>query len=74
MSRHTRQYLGTACAGATLGGRHPECLAFEPVGVLSLLAAQGDGAIAVVIVASIVVPLVALGGLCWFFWNHRHDE
>jgi len=44
------------------------------VGVLSLVAAQGDGAIAVVIVASIVVPLVALAGLCWFFWNHRHDE
>jgi uncharacterized paraquat-inducible protein A len=44
------------------------------VGFSSLLAASGDGAIAVVIVASIVVPLLALAGLCWFFWNHRHDE
>jgi uncharacterized paraquat-inducible protein A len=51
-----------------------ECLAFQLVGVSSLVAASGDGAIAVVIVASIVVPLVALAGLCWVFWNHRHDE
>jgi uncharacterized paraquat-inducible protein A len=41
---------------------------------MSLLAASGDQAIAVVIVASIVVPLVALGWLCWFFWKHRHDQ
>jgi hypothetical protein len=28
----------------------------------------------VVILASIVVPLAALAGVCWFFWQHRHDE
>jgi uncharacterized paraquat-inducible protein A len=44
------------------------------VGVSSVLAGSGDGAIAFVIVASIVVPMVALAGLCWIFWNHRHDE
>jgi hypothetical protein len=27
-----------------------------------------------VILASIVVPLVALAGVCWVFWQHRHDE
>jgi heme/copper-type cytochrome/quinol oxidase subunit 2 len=27
-----------------------------------------------VILASIVVPLVVVGWLCWFFWKHRHDE
>jgi uncharacterized paraquat-inducible protein A len=44
----------------------------EPASLV--VAARGDGAIAVVILASIVVPLVALGWLCWFFWKHRHDE
>jgi hypothetical protein len=39
-----------------------------------LLAANGDGAIAAVIVGSIVVPLAALGWLCWLFWTHRHDD
>jgi uncharacterized paraquat-inducible protein A len=38
------------------------------------LAAQGDQAIAAVILVSIVVPLAAVGWLCWFFWKHRHDE
>jgi hypothetical protein len=42
--------------------------------VLSLLAARGDQATALVILASIVIPLGALGGVCWFFWRHRHDE
>jgi uncharacterized paraquat-inducible protein A len=41
---------------------------------MSLVAASGDQAIAAVIVASIVVPAVVLGWLCWFFWKHRHDE
>jgi uncharacterized paraquat-inducible protein A len=41
---------------------------------MSVVAASGDEAIAVVIVASIVVPLGALGWLCWFFWKHRHDQ
>lgn len=27
-----------------------------------------------VILASIVVPLLAVAGLCWVFWKHRHDE
>jgi uncharacterized paraquat-inducible protein A len=39
-----------------------------------VLGAQGDNAIAAVIVVSIVVPLGAVGLLCWFFWKHRHDE
>jgi uncharacterized paraquat-inducible protein A len=42
--------------------------------VLSTIAASGDQAIAFVILASIVIPLAALGWLCWFFWKHRHDE
>jgi len=42
--------------------------------VLSLLAANGDHATEAVILASIVIPLVALGWLCWVFWTHRHDE
>jgi len=28
----------------------------------------------VVILLSIVVPLLALGVVCWIFWQHRHDE
>jgi hypothetical protein len=28
----------------------------------------------VVILLSIVVPLVALGVVCWIFWQHRHDD
>jgi hypothetical protein len=39
-----------------------------------MVAAAGDQAIAVVVVASIVVPLAVLGGVCWFFWKHRGDE
>ncbi len=42
--------------------------------VLSTIAASGDQAIAFVILGSIVIPLAALGWLCWFFWKHRHDE
>jgi uncharacterized paraquat-inducible protein A len=42
--------------------------------VLSLLAARGDQATALVVLASIVIPLAALGGLCWYFWRHRDDE
>ena len=41
---------------------------------MGLLAASGDQAIAVVILASIVVPALVLGWLCWFFWKHRHDD
>jgi uncharacterized paraquat-inducible protein A len=42
--------------------------------VVGLLAAAGDQAIAVVVVASTVVPLAVLTAVCWFFWKHRHDE
>jgi hypothetical protein len=42
--------------------------------VLSTIAASGDQAIAFVILGSIVIPVAALGWLCWFFWKHRHDE
>jgi uncharacterized paraquat-inducible protein A len=28
----------------------------------------------VVILASIVLPLVALAVVCWIFWQHRHDD
>jgi uncharacterized paraquat-inducible protein A len=42
--------------------------------VLSTIAVSGDQAIAFVILGSIVIPLAALGWLCWFFWKHRHDE
>jgi hypothetical protein len=41
---------------------------------MSLLAASGDEAIGLVILASIVIPTGALGWLCWFFWKHRHDD
>jgi uncharacterized paraquat-inducible protein A len=42
--------------------------------VLSLLAARGDQATALVVLASIVIPLAVLTGVCWYFWRHRHDE
>jgi hypothetical protein len=42
--------------------------------VLSLLAARGDQATALVILASIVVPLAVLSAVCWYFWSHRHDD
>jgi len=38
------------------------------------LHASGNGATAVVIVGSIVIPLLTVAWLCWFFWRHRHDE
>jgi uncharacterized paraquat-inducible protein A len=41
---------------------------------IGLLAARGDQGIAVVLVASIVVPLAILTAVCWFFWKHRQDE
>jgi len=41
---------------------------------VSLLAARGDQATALVIVGSIVVPLVILAVVCWIFWTHRHDD
>jgi uncharacterized paraquat-inducible protein A len=41
---------------------------------IGVLAAGGGQAIAVVLVASIVVPLAILTAVCWFFWKHRHDE
>jgi uncharacterized paraquat-inducible protein A len=41
---------------------------------IGVVAAAGDQATAFVIVASIVVPLAILSGVCWFFWKHRHDD
>jgi len=29
---------------------------------------------ALVVVASIVVPLAILPAVCWFFWKHRQDD
>jgi hypothetical protein len=34
----------------------------------------GQGPLNAVILGSIVVPLAALGVLCWIFWRTRHDE
>jgi len=42
--------------------------------VIFVLAANGDQATALVILASIVIPLAVLAAVCWFFWTHRHDE
>ena len=42
--------------------------------MLSVIAAAGDQAIALVILGSIVIPIAALAWLCWFFWTHRHDD
>jgi len=42
--------------------------------VNTVVALTGGQATAVVILGSIVFPLLAVGGLCWFFWRHRHDE
>jgi uncharacterized paraquat-inducible protein A len=33
-----------------------------------------DQATALVILASIVIPVAILIVVCWFFWRHRHDE
>ena len=44
------------------------------IAAIGVVAARGDQAIAAVVVASIVVPLAVLTGVCWFFWKHRHDE
>jgi len=41
---------------------------------MNVVAARGDEATAMVILASIVVPLAVLAGVCWWFWQHRHDE
>ncbi len=45
-----------------------------PARVIFVLAANGDQATALVILASIVIPLAVLAAVCWFFWTHRHDE
>ena len=41
---------------------------------MNVVAARGDEATAMVILASIVVPLAVLAAVCWWFWLHRHDE
>jgi uncharacterized paraquat-inducible protein A len=35
---------------------------------------SGAGAVTIIVLGSIVVPLVGVGVLCWIFWRHRHDE
>jgi hypothetical protein len=37
------------------------------------LLADHQGPLDVVVILSIVVPLIALGGLCWIFWRARND-
>ena len=39
-----------------------------------LLAAQDNGAVAIIVLGSIVVPLAGTAFLCWIFWRHRHDD
>jgi uncharacterized paraquat-inducible protein A len=58
------------------GGRRFESARPDFAGLVLVicLAAAGDGAIAGVLVASIVVPLAVLGVVLWFFWKHRHDD
>ncbi len=34
----------------------------------------GNGALTVVIVSAIIVPLPVLAAISWWFWKHRHDE
>jgi uncharacterized paraquat-inducible protein A len=43
-------------------------------GRVNLVAARGDQATALVILASIVIPLVVLAVVSWVFWKHRHDD
>jgi uncharacterized paraquat-inducible protein A len=35
---------------------------------------SGNGAVAIIVLGSIVIPLVGVAVLCWIFWKHRHDE
>ena len=42
--------------------------------MVKLVMASGDQATTFIVLASIVIPLVALGWLCWFFWVHRHED
>jgi len=34
----------------------------------------GNGAVTIIVLGSIVVPLGGVIVLCWIFWRHRHDE
>jgi hypothetical protein len=40
----------------------------------TVVAAAVDQATALVILASIVIPVAVLSVVCWFFWKHRHDD
>jgi uncharacterized paraquat-inducible protein A len=35
---------------------------------------SGNGAVTIIVLGSIVVPLAGVAVLCWIFWRHRHDE
>jgi hypothetical protein len=37
------------------------------------LLADNQGPLEVIVILSIVVPLIALGVLCWIFWRARND-
>jgi uncharacterized paraquat-inducible protein A len=41
---------------------------------IGVITAAGDQASALVVLASIVIPLAILTAVCWFFWKHRHDD
>jgi hypothetical protein len=35
--------------------------------------ADNQGPVEFVVILSIVIPLIALGALCWIFWRTRND-
>jgi hypothetical protein len=37
------------------------------------LLADNQGPLEVIVILSIVVPLIALGVVCWIFWRARND-
>jgi hypothetical protein len=39
-----------------------------------VILADSQGPVEIVVVLSIVVPLVALGAVCWIFWRTRHHD
>ena len=34
----------------------------------------GSAPLSLLIFSALVVPFPVLGGLCWWFWKHRHDD
>jgi hypothetical protein len=35
---------------------------------------DNQGPLEVVVILSIVIPLVVLGGICWVFWRARNER